>query len=539
MIKLPKPIRENLLFLIAETQSQVSHLEQSILFQSRSSGQRILDRAGYSYNLRVRIQNACWAQQKGRRTQEIRLRLQAIESIAHDLDRITELARMIVNRVSGLDGLEFVDDKVFKPIFKQLKAGLSVIGPTISEANTQQAIRLRKIAEKIEKQHQRIESASIEQIRKTNGREMAAVLLAAHGFQQMGETLFAISESLLSAVLGQAINFDRLYSLEALNQDLQADSNAIRIETIAETRSGSAISGVAKAGSDSYTAIFKDGERKKLKEEKEGFETWHELYPGLAPKVLSYQKRGENAALLIEHLSGLTLENIALNESQQLLEAAVKQLGQTLRRIWRETEEDSKSQAQYMAQLEKRLPDILSLHWDFDFPPTKLCGLPIKGLRQLISEVKKREVAAPFSVYIHGDFNLDNIIFDPSEKRINFIDLHRSRQMDYVQDVSVFMVSCYRLQVLEQPERKRLMWLALEMHALAKRFAQKQRDKTFEFRLALGLARSFVTSTRFILDPRLSRRMFLKARFILEHIVQSKPGSEARFRIPLKEIFHD
>jgi len=234
MIKLPKPIRENLLFLIAETQSQVSHLEQSILFQSRSSGQRILDRAGYSYNLRVRIQNACWAQQKGRRTQEIRLRLQAIESIAHDLDRITELARMIVNRVSGLDGLEFVDDKVFKPIFKQLKAGLSVIGPTISEANTQQAIRLRKIAEKIEKQHQRIESASIEQIRKTNGREMAAVLLAAHGFQQMGETLFAISESLLSAVLGQAINFDRLYSLEALNQDLQADSNAIRIETIAD-----------------------------------------------------------------------------------------------------------------------------------------------------------------------------------------------------------------------------------------------------------------------------------------------------------------
>ena len=539
MIKLPKPIRENLLFLIAETQSQVSHLEQSILFQSRSSGQRILDRAGYSYNLRVRIQNACWAQQKGRRTQEIRLRLQAIESIAHDLHRITEIARMIVNRVSGLDGPEFFDDKVFKPVFKQLKAGLAVMGPTMSEANTQQAIRLRKIAEKIEKQHQRIESASIEQIRKTNGREMAAVLLAAHGFQQMGETLFAISESLLSAVLGQAINFDRLYSLEALNQDLQADSNAIRIETIAETRSGSAISGVAKAGSDSYTAIFKGGERKKLKEEKEGFETWHELYPGLAPKVLSYQKRGENAALLIEHLSGLTLENIALNESQQLLEAAVKQLGQTLRRIWRETEEDSKSQAQYMAQLDKRLPEILSLHRDFNFPPTKLCGLPIKGLRQLISEVKKREVAAPFSVYIHGDFNLDNIIFDPSEKRINFIDLHRSRQMDYVQDVSVFMVSCYRLQVLEQPERKRLMWLALEMHALAKRFAQKQRDKTFEFRLALGLARSFVTSTRFILDPRLSRRMFLKARFILEHIVQSKPGSEARFRIPLKEIFHD
>ena len=143
----------------------------------------------------------------------------------------------------------------------------------------------------------------------------------------------------------------------------------------------------------------------------------------------------------------------------------------------------------------------------------------------------------PFSVYIHGDFNLDNIIYDPLEKKINFIDLHRSRYMDYVQDVSVFMVSNYRLQILDAPLRRRILGVAQDFYGFARRFARKAGDDSFELRLALGLARSFATSTRFILDQTLARAMFLRARYLIELVLAANPKRPERFRIPIEEIF--
>ncbi|MGD8629560.1 MAG: hypothetical protein PVG72_02415, partial [Gammaproteobacteria bacterium] len=118
-----------------------------------------------------------------------------------------------------------------------------------------------------------------------------------------------------------------------------------------------------------------------------------------------------------------------------------------------------------------------------------------------------------------------------------FIDLHRSRYMDYVQDVSVFMVSNYRLQVLDVPLRRRILQLTRDFYRFAADFAEKSGDRTFEIRLALGLARSFVTSTRFILDKSLARAMFMRSRYLLEQVLATEPGQEKSYRVPVREIF--
>ena len=192
-----------------------------------------------------------------------------------------------------------------------------------------------------------------------------------------------------------------------------------------------------------------------------------------------------------------------------------------------------------MGQLAKRLPEVYAIHPEFRRGGESICGYRVAAFDDLVqraAELEKR-LASPFSVYIHGDFNLDNIIYDPVDRKINFIDLHRSRYMDYVQDVSVFMVSNYRLQILEARLRQRLLDVAVAFYRFARRYARDTGDPSFELRLALGLARSFASSTRFILDKSLARAMFLRARFLLEQALEADLDRPQDFRIPVEEIF--
>lgn len=172
---------------------------------------------------------------------------------------------------------------------------------------------------------------------------------------------------------------------------------------------------------------------------------------------------------------------------------------------------------------------------------SRINGYRIPAFEALLEKAEKyeAEILAPFSVYIHGDFNVDNIIYDPMENKISFIDLHRSCYMDYVQDISVFMVSNYRLQVLDPPSRRRIMEVAGQCYRFAGDFAASNGDSSFEIRLALGLARSFVTSTRFILDKALARAMYLRARFLLDKSIEALTRHDVDFRVPVKEIFID
>jgi aminoglycoside phosphotransferase (APT) family kinase protein/phosphate uptake regulator len=544
-MRIPKNIRNNLRFLIAEVGSQVSNLQAYIDSPSVSVARRILDRSGYAYNLMLRIHDSCHHQAiKAGEAGTDAVSLRAIESIATDLERITDLCRECIQQLDQFQNRRCPGAGTCTDMVGEVSRGLDRVEDAIRHNDTRLALRIGRLKPRLDRDSRKLVKKYTAGLkRKKHTEELVAGLFLIHGIEQMGDAMLDISEAIISANLGQPFNTDRYHSLRASMEQLDTASNASGLvaEQIAETRSGSGISGISAVGQEDagYVAIYKDGKKRKLREERRGLESWQEIFPGLAPKILSYHKRGQSASLLIEHLAGLTFEQILLHESPRLLRQTLKQLNRTLEKIWRETRTDKPVSAAYMGQLSKRLEDVYTIHPEFRYDDGRICGKSIPSFGALLKQAHRLEagIRAPFSVYIHGDFNVDNIIYDPLEKKINFIDLHRSRYMDYVQDVSVFMVSNYRLQIFDAPMRRRILILTHEFYRFAAAYARKSGDTTFELRLALGLARSFATSTRFILDKSLARAMFLRARYLLEQVLAADLKDPKSFHVPVKEIF--
>ncbi|MDO6814384.1 aminoglycoside phosphotransferase family protein [Cobetia amphilecti] len=621
----PESTRDNLRFLCSEVDSQYGWLQAFVSAPTAAMARKLLERKGYAENLCQRIEQACPEARNQKRSHARARFQQSLVEVASGLARLSELARSCLEQLIRVDDVQLVDDVVLVKSLRRVRRGILRSEMSLENGSLSLALKLARSREKLKRDSEGRIRALTGQLKKKRApaEDLTHLLFVAREISQMGEVLGQLGEAVISATLGQSLNFERYASLTHLVNELGDGSQTageMRVDTLAETRSGSRISGIAsekpnaravekvsdkgndkgksandkqqgsKAGesggskqkgskqkgskqkgskskdrktdaskskgsksrdrkptgdlpltSPEYLAIFKDGLGRKVEEERQGVERWHDIYPGIAPRILSHHQQGDSAGLLIEHLPGMTLEHLLINESSRLNRTAQQVLVETLHSVWTTTRRDKPVTAGHMRQLLKRLSDVYQIHPEFRHCGASLCGREMPSLEALIEQAAglERSLEAPFAVYIHGDFNVDNILFDPAKQSIRFIDLHRSAYQDYVQDVSVHMVSHYRLQLTDAALRARILALALSFGQQMRRFAHEQRDTTFEWRLALGLARSFATSTRFILDAGLAGRMFNRARFILEHVLGADPERPADYRIPLEELFVD
>jgi hypothetical protein len=221
--------------------------------------------------------------------------------------------------------------------------------------------------------------------------------------------------------------------------------------------------------------------------------------------------------MLVEFLNGCTLDEVILSGDGELVRNALFIFESTVLETWTTTMVELPLKTDYIRQIQSRLDGVLQTHPEFWRAPKRLGGAEVLSTDALLTACAEieGELEAPFSVFIHGDFNIN-----------------------YVQDASVFLVSNFRMPLFDGEHRGRINSVISQFYGFVKGFAAKHDDHTLQARLAFALARSFYTSTRFELNHKFAKEMYNRSMFLLERISQYRGGDWEQFSLPEDILYY-
>ncbi|HWR05065.1 MAG TPA: PhoU domain-containing protein [Humidesulfovibrio sp.] len=551
-------LEENFTFMVAEVERQVRATLNFLDAPSHALYDHIVGRDDYIDNLKTVIENKCYGHfhedEAGRvLDKSTGNRVRAIQVICVNLERVADFCVNIVQQTNYLTDHTFLHSYAYKEMFEEIEACLSRILAAFQQADISGALSVCRAEYGLDRMYKVGFDRIMGELRTgKNVQNLITVLFIFRYLERIGDALLNVGEALIFAILGERIKIEQF---EALQQTLTKTGFAggltsVDFKAIWGTRSGCRIGRVDSKpflregdtggpGVDPLGSIYKEGAKAKIQAEKAGLELWAKTYPGLVAGVFGFHEEGDKASLLVEFLPGCNLDEVLLTSGEEVLQNAMFITTQTVQDIWETTRTRVEVPAAFMAQLTKRLDAVLQIHPGFDRPEKDVCGHRVAGTRELLAScaAAEKELFAPFSVLIHGDFNVNNLVYNHQTQRLHYLDVHRSRPQDYVQDVSVFLVSNYRMPVFEAHLRGRIHWVMAEFLAFARAFAQEAADATFEARMALALARSLFTSTRFELNPAFSRGMCQRAHYLMERVAEHRGRPWQDFRLPERVLF--
>ncbi|TPV96732.1 MAG: phosphate uptake regulator PhoU [Myxococcales bacterium FL481] len=541
-------LRDNLHLMVLEARRQLSECRSMMHERAevRTAAGSLASRDDYVDHLKSVIENHCFEALASRvvaRPDADLLR--AVTVTASNLERIADFAVNIADQLQQLEDDTLAGSYEPAPFFSAVEAALTRIEKALFERNMPEALQICRSEAELDELYGRVYRRIIADL-DVPGRpkDLVTTLFVYRYLERIGDSLLNIGEAIIFAVIGEKLKIGEFQalrdSLEQSDVDVP-DMSELEFEGIWETKSGSRIAAIHPASSvpDGKWVIFKEGAATKVTEERDALLQWAGLAPGIPPRVYSYHRHGDKASLLLEYLYGDTFQKIALVGTPAAADRALVALVTALRGIWADTRQDEVVRPHFVSQLQKRLGSVLTLHPEFATAATTLGSVRHPGFEQIVEDAAVLDdLEAPFSVLIHGDFNADNIIVEPDGETIHLIDLHRSRRYDYVQDVSVFLVSNVRVPETDPQVRHRLERVSLAFWQWAREFADETGDEMFAARLGLGIARSLLTSTRFVVDRRLSREMCLRGIYLLRQLLahREQHGSDG---LKSFELSHD
>ncbi len=546
-------IKENLSFIIIETTKQLRATLEFMQSSGTDGFFDILNRDSYLDNLKNLIESQCYLRINNstdcsrHEINEIR----SIQTIGVNLERMGDDCINILRQTEHLKNHRFIDRFDYREILSKLLWGLGEVYETLQKKDLSMALEVCKIELDIDVIYKKNFDDIMVSLKTGNDTEdLVTSLFILRYLERMGDTLLNVGEAIIFATTGEKIKIEQFLLLKnnLAHSDYEGDLEGIDLTGIWGTHSGCRISKVqaneSKIGDGPMGVIFKEGEHSKIRRERDNIAEWDELYPGIVPKVISFHKEGETASMLMEYLPGQALDAIVLNSGVEVINAVLDSVTKLLGQIWSGTRQydNTSHKLDYMAQLVKRMDEVLAVHKKFMKYEQMLGSVETRASKSLIEECTKIEASLdlPFTVRIHGDFNVSNLLYDFDSGRVRFIDVYRSRQADYIQDVSVFLVSNFRIPIFQKELRKNLNSVIKRFYDFSETYARKNNDGLFNVRLALALSRSFYTSTRFELNLKFANEMFMRSHYIMEKLIRHKRsgGSWEEFKLPKQVLYY-
>lgn len=542
-----KNIDQSFKFLILEVVSQVQEARKALDEGSTVSFEKIDSRDDYIDNLKAVIESKCFSQlgvsgEVDKSTVDL---VKAVVVVATNLERMADYAVNIVRQIRFYHDKSFIRRYDYASFFAEILRPMGFVHEAVFNRDIPLGLQVCRSEFVLDDLYEAVFLKIRDELHSgENTEDLLTSIFVFRYLERIGDCLLNIGEAVISSAIGEKLKIHQFQALEETLEKsrLDKDISDYDFESIWETRSGCRIARVVNKnhGGASSAAIFKEGRLKKLLAEKESIERWQGLMPGLTPKLFAFEQHGDNGSLLLECVPGRTLKELVLHSDDDTIMQALHQLARVLKKVWTKTQKPTSVNAGHFSQLLDRIDDVHRVHPEYRLSPNRIGSVASPSFEEMLKRAIPLEVGlnAPFTVLIHGDLNIDNVIYNDEDQSVHFVDLHRSRETDYAQDVSVFIVSNFRLQVEDAAVIGRINKVIEQSCKIASEFAATNDDRTFEARLTLGLIRSLATSTRFELEEKFAKSMYLRAIFLLEKVIEHDGRPWEEFRLPRQALVH-
>jgi len=536
---------ENFKFLVLEVEHQARSTRKFMDAPSRQRHSKISNRDDYIDNLKTIIENKCYSRihsDKNLDKNQIN-KIRAIQVMCVNLEKIADYFVNITKQMRYLDDQSFIKRYDYAEVFDIILERLSAILAAFRNEDMSRALFICKAEPLLDGVYKvRFDRIMNEMGMGRDAQSLITVLFIFRYFERVGDALLNIGEAIIFSLLGERIKIEQF---EALQQTLTksgfSDSFAdIDFRAIWGTRSGCRIGKVeqrdaeASAEEKRQGSIYKEGNLEKIRKERESIRRWKQTFPSLVADIYGFHEDADKGSMLVEFLNGCTMDEVILSGEDDLVRNALFVFESTVLETWTTTMERLPVKTNYIWQVQSRLESVLQTHPEFWRTPKTLGCTEVRSTEDLLTccaEIED-ELEAPFSVFIHGDFNINNVVYNHEAQQVHYIDLYRSRDFDYIQDASVFLVSNFRMPIFDGEHRSRINSVIRQFYGFVSGFAREHGDTTFEARMAFALARSFYTSTRFEMNFKFAKEMYNRSMFLLEKISHYRGRNWEKFSLP-------